>query len=128
MSASCRAPPWAGSRRCPVTAELRTIPEKEISAGDFTVAADHPCLAGHFPGRPVVPGVMLLDEVFSCIRNHAAITGTIMLDAVKFMAPVLPGQHVRVILEIRPRRRVGFDCEVEGARVMAGTASFAAIS
>ena len=110
-----------------MTAESRAIPEKGISAGDFTVAADHPCLAGHFPGRPVVPGVMLLDEVFSCIRNYTATGGPIALDAVKFMAPVLPGQNVRVILEIRPHRRVGFTCEVEGARVMAGTASFAAL-
>ena len=28
----------------------------------FRVEADHPALEGHFPGRPIVPGVVLLDE------------------------------------------------------------------
>ena len=27
------------------------------------IEADHPSLPGHFPGRPLVPGVMLLEQV-----------------------------------------------------------------
>ena len=27
------------------------------------IAKDHPALAGHFPGNPIVPGVLILDEV-----------------------------------------------------------------
>ena len=29
----------------------------------FTIAYDHPSLAGHFPGNPIVPGVVILDQV-----------------------------------------------------------------
>ena len=35
------------------------------------LAADHPAYRGHFPGRPVLPGVVLLAEVM-----HAVALGT----------------------------------------------------
>jgi 3-hydroxyacyl-[acyl-carrier-protein] dehydratase len=31
--------------------------------------ADHPALAGHFPQRPIVPGVLLLDEALHAIEQ-----------------------------------------------------------
>ncbi|RBC43168.1 hypothetical protein BRN41_12545, partial [Xanthomonas oryzae pv. oryzae] len=35
---------------------------------DFVVPHDHPCLPGHFPGRPVVPGVVVLDHVLQAVE------------------------------------------------------------
>lgn len=69
-------------------------------AMQFTIAADHPCLAGHFPGRPLVPGVVLLEQVLQAIEAHTGIqAGALRLPQAKFIAPLLPGQAATVVLE-----------------------------
>jgi 3-hydroxyacyl-[acyl-carrier-protein] dehydratase len=35
-------------------------------------AVNHPCGAGHFPGNPIIPGALLLDEVLACIGEDMA--------------------------------------------------------
>jgi 3-hydroxymyristoyl/3-hydroxydecanoyl-(acyl carrier protein) dehydratase len=70
---------------------------------EFQVPADHPSLPGHFPGHPVVPGVLLLDHVLQAVSR---LTGQDVagLRQVKFASVLLPGEAVRG------------SCEVEGAR------------
>ena len=55
------------------------------------VPADHPCLAGHFPGAPVVPGVLILDEVMRA-------AGAKSLVWAKFHAPLLPDEEFAIEL------------------------------
>ena len=65
----------------------------------FSIPRDHPCLAGHFPGRPIVPGVLLLEHVLAAI---AAVHGPLHaqhLPQVKFLRPLLPGEPARVEFE-----------------------------
>ena len=71
----------------------------------FVIAADHPSLPGHFPGRPLVPGVVLLDRVLDAIdAEHvepgpAPSTGPLRLPQAKFLLPLLPGEAARVELQ-----------------------------
>lgn len=65
----------------------------------FTIATDHPSLAGHFPGRPLVPGVVLLDRVLEAIEVAHGALGPLRLPQVKFLQPLLPGEEARVELE-----------------------------
>lgn len=66
----------------------------------FTIAADHPCLPGHFPGRPLVPGVVLLDRVLDAIEMEHGALGPLRMPQVKFLQPLLPGEEARVELEL----------------------------
>ena len=66
------------------------------------IGADHPSLPGHFPGRPVVPGVVLLDSV---LEAAATLLGrepeVVELAQAKFVAPLLPGEDARIELTAR---------------------------
>lgn len=64
----------------------------------FSISAAHPALPGHFPGRPVVPGVVLLDRVAAALERWRGprIAG---LAQVKFLRPLLPDQPAELVLE-----------------------------
>lgn len=67
---------------------------------EFTIAADHPCLPGHFPGHPLVPGVVILEQVLVAIAQHTGVEAQrVRLGQVKFIAPLLPGQPATVAVE-----------------------------
>lgn len=93
--------------------------------GSFMIVADHPCLPGHFPGRPLVPGVVLLDEVFVLIEADAGMAGQIVggLANAKFLNPVRPDQHVVVHIDRTVRHRLGFTCRVAEIPVLTGSLS-----
>lgn len=66
---------------------------------DFVVPPDHPALPGHFPGHPIVPGVVLLDYVVEAIEATHGALPALRLPQVKFLQPLLPGEAARVELE-----------------------------
>ena len=43
----------------------------------MSVAADHPALPGHFPGRPIIPGVVLLQIVLAFAGWAAPVVGAL---------------------------------------------------
>lgn len=61
----------------------------EEEVGSFQLRADHPCLPGHFPGAPVVPGIVLLQAGLEQLGQ-----ADLCVDMVKFLHPVLPEQKV----------------------------------
>lgn len=69
----------------------------------FAIPADHPCLPGHFPGQPVVPGVVVLERVLMAIEaQHVEarrnVLGPLRMPQVKFQQPLLPEQTARIEL------------------------------
>jgi 3-hydroxymyristoyl/3-hydroxydecanoyl-(acyl carrier protein) dehydratase len=66
------------------------------------VSADHPSLPGHFPGQPVVPGVLLLERLIEAaqesIGSPLRVTG---MPQVKFLTPLLPGEEAIAVMELQ---------------------------
>ena len=56
---------------------------------ELHVPHDHPSFAGHFPGHPVLPGVVLLSMVIEALQSRLGTPAQI--DQAKFLSPVLPG-------------------------------------
>lgn len=79
----------------------RTLQEKSLSSPLLLkIPEDHPSFSGHFPGDPLLPGVVTLDLA---VRAIEAATAWSLLpgqfSAVKFLAPVRPGAILSVEYE-----------------------------
>ena len=59
-----------------------------------TIGFDHPALPGHFPGEPIVPGVVLLERVIALAEREVA-----GIPAAKFHTPLRPGEEYVIRLE-----------------------------
>lgn len=66
---------------------------------EFAIPAEHPCLPGHFPGQPIVPGVVVLDRVLAAIEAQHGALGALRMPQVKFLQPLLPEQTARIELQ-----------------------------
>lgn len=85
----------------------------------------HPSLAGHFPGAPVYPGVLLLGEVLETVQAIEALATWLgpapRVDSVKFLSPVVPlAGATEVALSVwLARRGAGLDFELRCGAVLA---------
>lgn len=81
-------------------------------------AADHPAFEGHFPGAPIVPGVLLLDAAIHALQE-AGHTVTEIASA-KFLQPVKPGDRLSLACEAGQTGRARFAIARDGHAVASG--------
>ncbi len=96
-------PPFLFVDRC-----LECTDDRVVAEYDFT--GDEAFFAGHFPGNPVVPGVLLIEGLaqslaYLALRNSdddmVVLTG---VEADKIRRPVRPGETVRYTVQIIRKR------------------------
>ncbi|HPF57663.1 MAG TPA: hypothetical protein P5149_00410 [Candidatus Competibacteraceae bacterium] len=83
------------------------------------IAANHPSLAGHFPGHPITPGVVILDEVIQMLAEQWPDRRPIGIPIVKFLAPLRPEQPFKIRIFESGLPRVRFECIQENGLLLA---------
>lgn len=82
------------------------------------IPVDHPALAGHFPGHPITPGVVLLNQVATACAHWQAGTRITAWPQVKFVSPLLPDEAFVIRLTSAAPDTARFTLHV-GARLVA---------
>ncbi len=73
------------------------------------IAADHPAYSGHFPGAPVLPGVVLLDATVHALQKAGkGLPGFWEIISAKFQSAVRPGEALTLHHESLPNGSVRF--------------------
>ena len=106
-----------------------SIDDDNSAIGIKNVTINEPHFQGHFPGQPVMPGVLIIEAMAQtaaaiCIRSasreNPALVYFMTIDNAKFRRPVVPGD--RLELHVRKLKKRGnvwrFACQalVEGAK------------
>ena len=114
----------------------------EIKAGDSAIAVkavscNEPFFTGHFPQKPVMPGVLIIEAMaqgaaaFTSYTESLDVEGKIVLfmgvDKARFRRPVVPGDLLRIKVGVVQRRppvwRFEGEATVDGALVASATFS-----
>jgi UDP-3-O-[3-hydroxymyristoyl] N-acetylglucosamine deacetylase/3-hydroxyacyl-[acyl-carrier-protein] dehydratase len=101
-------------------------PERRI-VGLKNVTINEPFFQGHFPGHPIMPGVLIVEAMAQVggmlLMDHfedpeSKVVYFMSLDGVKFRRPVLPGDQLRFELEMVQFR--GRTCRMRGEAFVDG--------
>jgi len=103
------------------------IPDRSIRAIK-AVTINEPFFQGHFPGRPIMPGVLIVEALAQAagvlaveslgLANSGKLVYFMSIDEVKFRVPVEPG--VLLTLEVAFVQKRGSVCKFAGKALLSG--------
>lgn len=115
-----------------------SIEENEVLVGIKNVTINEPFFTGHFPGHPVMPGVLQLEAMAQAagillLRRGSAegkVAFFMSADKVKFRKPVVPGDQLKITAKLEKVRgnklaTASVECSVNGKPVSSASLMFA---
>ncbi|WP_411279786.1 UDP-3-O-acyl-N-acetylglucosamine deacetylase [Gemmatimonas sp.] len=103
------------------------IEEGKRIVGLKNVSINEPFFQGHFPGHPIMPGVLIIESMAqvggmllmrSIADPSSKVVYFLSLDNVKFRRPVKPGDQLRIEMEVLQIR--GMMCKMRGVATVDG--------
>ena len=92
------------------------------NSAHWTIPADHPAFAGHFPGTPILPGVVLLDAALQIIADTSGIALDICeISSVKFLSPAGPGDELVIRHTVSASGTIRFDVNAGTRKIASGS-------
>ena len=93
------------------------------------IPSSHPALPDHFPGHPIVPGVVIMSEVWDSVVTVAGrplhCTGW---PQVKFLAPLRPEEQFAIEVAITGPETARFSCTGNNGLLAQGSVRFIEVS
>jgi 3-hydroxyacyl-[acyl-carrier-protein] dehydratase len=106
------------------------IDGEESATGIKNVTVNEPHFLGHFPGHPVMPGVLIVEAMAQTagaifLKNAGGTKPSLVyfltIDGAKFRKPVVPGDQLKIHVKKIKRRgnivRYACEAEVDGAKM-----------
>lgn len=114
------------------------VNEDGTATGFYTVKGDEYFLQGHFPGNPIVPGVIQCEMMAqsACVLFADKMTEGVLpvytgLDKVRFRGMIKPGDKIRIdtkiLKQFHPMYVLHGEVSVDGRKCMSGDFSFAIV-
>ncbi|BBP02412.1 hypothetical protein [Sulfuriferula nivalis] len=88
----------------------------------YTIPLDHPTFAGHFPGSPILPGVVLLDLALQSIADaNNIVFNQYTLNSVKFIHPARPGDVLTITHKHTDSGAIHFSINTASHQIASGS-------
>jgi 3-hydroxyacyl-[acyl-carrier-protein] dehydratase len=91
---------------------LEFEPSKRV-VGIKNVTSNEPFFVGHFPGKPIMPGVLIVEAMAQtggilAFKSFPEMKGSVFfigIDNARFRRPVIPGDQLKMVVDVVKHKR-----------------------
>jgi len=91
---------------------LEFEPSKRV-VGIKNVTSNEPFFVGHFPGKPIMPGVLIVEAMAQtggilAFKSFPEMKGSVLfigIDNARFRRPVIPGDQLKMVVDVLKHKK-----------------------